>query len=86
MAPGFTEDDYDPIEVWPEHQLAFRIFTLARSQWRHGFAGPTGLDNAAVYPLIDRFAEGPEHWLELLEDVQVMEAAALGAIAARTNH
>ena len=39
--------------------------------------GPTGLDYAAVYPLIDRAAKDPQEWDELFSDIQVMEGAAL---------
>ena len=39
--------------------------------------GPTGLDYAAVYPLLDRIAKDPTEWQDLFEDIQVMEGAAL---------
>lgn len=39
--------------------------------------GRTGLRYEALYPLLDRDAQTTEQWLELFEDVRVMEYAAL---------
>jgi hypothetical protein len=75
----FTEDDFEPVIVWPENQPAFECFRRVQiTQWRHGFNGPTGLDYAALYPLLDRHADrSTADWLDLLDDVQVIELAAL---------
>jgi len=43
-------------------------------------AGPTGLDYAAVYPLIDRLQLDPDEWDLLLEDIRTLENAALNAM------
>ena len=48
-------------------------------------AGATGLDYAAVYPLIDRQAKTPDEWDQLLDDIQVMEAEALSVMAKQTK-
>jgi len=45
-----------------------------------GMGGPTGLDYAAVYPLIDRLQLDPEEWDLLLEDIRTLEHAALNAM------
>lgn len=42
--------------------------------------GPTGLRYEAVYPLLDKLAADKDEWLELLADIQVMEAQALETI------
>lgn len=39
--------------------------------------GPTGLDYGAIYPLLDRIAADPAEWMELFEDLQVLESTAL---------
>lgn len=42
--------------------------------------GVTGLDYAAVYPLLDRLAASPQEWDEMLEDLQALESGALSEI------
>lgn len=48
-----------------------------RTQWRVGAAGPTGLDYAAIYPLIDRSTSGSDEWDLLLTEIQQIEIGAL---------
>ena len=73
------------VEVWPENWASFEAFCTVRTQWRTGFNGPTGLDYSAVYPLLDRITTDHDEWHSLLRDIQVMEFAALEAIAAEKN-
>ena len=68
------------MEVWPDNHAAFILFNNLSTQWRVGMGGPTGLDYAAVYPLLDRAAKDPQEWGELFSDIQVMEGAALKQI------
>ena len=68
------------VEVWPDNHAAFILFNNLSTQWRIGMGGPTGLDYAAVYPLLDRSAKDPQEWDELFSDIQVMEGAALKQI------
>ena len=68
------------MEVWPDNHAAFILFNNLSTQWRIGMGGPTGLDYAAVYPLLDRAAKDPQEWDELFSDIQVMEGAALKQI------
>lgn len=42
--------------------------------------GYVGMRYEAVYPLLDRMTADPDEWDRLLEDVGVLEAAALAAI------
>ncbi len=53
------------------------MFGVLGTQWRMGPGGRTGLDYAAVYPLIDRLNLSPDEWIETLDDVRAMESAAL---------
>ena len=66
--------------MWPDNHAAFILFNNLSTQWRIGRGGPTGLDYAAVYPLLDRAAKDPQEWDELFSDIQVMEGAALKQI------
>lgn len=54
---------------------------LVLTQWRVGMAGYTGLDYAALYPLLDREAEDDADWQQLFDDVRVLEAEALDVMA-----
>ena len=63
--------------MWPENWTVWRVFEAVFTQWRVGMGGPTGLDYAAVYPLLDRAAKDPQEWDEMFSDIQVMEGAAL---------
>jgi len=65
------------VEVWPDNHAAFILFNNLSTQWRVGFNGPTGMDYAAVYPLLDRAAKDPQEWDDMFSDIQVMERAAL---------
>jgi len=56
------------------------LFCRLRTQWRVGMGGPSGLDYAAVYPLIDRLQLDPDEWDLLLEDIRTLEHAALNAM------
>lgn len=42
--------------------------------------GATGLDYAALYPLLDRHFTEPTDWQQAFEDVGQMELAALAAM------
>ena len=57
------------------------LFQRVATQWRSGFGGPTGLDYTAVYPLIDRMGLSASDWMAMLDDIRVLENAALGQMA-----
>lgn len=57
------------------------MFQTVGTQWRVGFSGATGLDYAAVYPLLDRFTETPDEWADLFSDLRVLENEALATMA-----
>lgn len=65
----------------PDNVAVFNLFNRVQTQWRHGMAGPTGLDYAGVraspafrsIPRADREA--------ILADVCVMERSWLSAAA-----
>ena len=81
---GFTEFDFSKaVEIWPENLQAIKLFSSLSTQWRVGPGGASGLDYAAVYPLMDRLNLAPDEWDLLLSDVQTLEGAALIAMAAK---
>ena len=52
-------------------------FIRLRTQWRHGFNGPTGLDYGVVFSLLDRAGHTGHAWGTALDEIQLMELAAL---------
>lgn len=69
------------IEVWPDNWRAFVLFSRVQTQWNVSMGGPTGLRYEAIYPLLDREADTKDEWLELFQDIQVLESAALKQMA-----
>ena len=65
---------------WPDTREAVDLFITVGTQWRTGFNGPTGLDYAAIYPLLDRLGLQADDWHALLTDIRVMEEEALEAM------
>lgn len=69
------------MEVWPENWRVFVLFSRLQTQWNVSMGGPTGLRYEAIYPLLDRETDTPNEWMELFQDVQVLESAALKQMA-----
>ena len=65
------------MEVWPENWRVFVLFSRLQTQWSVGMSGATGLRYEAVYPLLDREAQGAEDWQQLFDDLQTLEGTAL---------
>lgn len=84
-AAGWKEDDYpdEIVEIWPDNFRAYQLFNYMRTQWRGAGMGLIGLDYGPLHHRMDRMKLSPGEYEELEADVQVMEAAALGAINAR---
>lgn len=65
--------------VWFDAWPAIEIFALIQTQWRHGFNGVTGLDYAAIIPVIAlHYPYRPEQ-LEMLNDINAIESGAMFA-------
>ena len=64
--------------VWPENWPAVEMFLRVQTQWRTTMSGVIGLDYAAVRWLFKLY--GVDEPRALLEDLQVMEAAAISVI------
>jgi len=68
----------DRFEVWPENWDAIEMWCRVQTQWRTSAGGAIGLDYGVLSWLFKMYAvEDPR---ALLEDLQVMEGAALNAM------
>lgn len=69
--------------MWEENWPAVEMFLRVQTQWRTTMNGLLGLDYGAVAWLFKMYAvEDPR---ALLEDLQVMEAAAMAVINSRSS-
>lgn len=71
--------------VWPENWQAYRVFCSMGTQWRMaggmGGAAPTGLDYLALSAVMDFLDVPAADRGGMFFDVQVLESAALDAMA-----
>ena len=65
------------IDLWPENVLPKDVFEAMGSQWRIGFAGPTGLDYGALTGVMRILRVPPDDEIDVFDAVRVMEGAAL---------
>lgn len=61
--------------IWPDDQPVAEVFAASATQWRIGPLGPVGLDYTAVRWIMQLHSVNATR--ELLEDLQVMERAAI---------
>ncbi len=81
---GLTPQDlglHDDIDVWPENNQAKDVFLAVSTQWRTGMSGAVGLDYTPLFTLMGRMRLSKPDWWALFEDIRVLEAAALDAMA-----
>ncbi|MEN6538691.1 MAG: DUF1799 domain-containing protein [Mizugakiibacter sp.] len=77
-AAGFELADYEEeAEIWPENWPAFALFSSLQTQWKVGMAGPTGLDYATLFLLLDRHQLVGDEWWQMFGDIRLCEATAL---------
>jgi len=77
---GALEAEDVEFEVDRENWETVMMFMRVQTQWRYGFAGPTGLDYAAVEAAM-RMVRA-EKTDDLFTGIQIMEVAALKTLAA----
>lgn len=75
------QDRSDDFEVWEENWPVLEMFLRCQTQWRTTMSGVLGLDYAAVAWVLKLYEV--EDQRALLEDLQVMEAAAMVTINSR---
>jgi hypothetical protein len=72
-------------EVWEENWEAVQMFLRLQTQWRMGMNGVIGLDYGAAKWLFRLYAVKVKDQRSLLEDLQVMEAAAMEKLNAEAK-
>ena len=78
---ALPEQPPENFEVWEENWPVVEMFLRVQTQWRTTMSGVLGLDYGAVAWLLKLYAvEDPR---ALLEDLQIMEAAAMMALNSR---
>ena len=80
LPPQSTETNF---EVWEENWPAIEMFLRIQTQWRTSMNGLIGLDYKAVQWLFMMYEVKDQR--ALLEDLQIMEAAAMMAINSRRD-
>jgi len=73
--PAPPDEDFG---IWPENWHVVEMFLRVQTQWRTTMSGVIGLDYAAVQWLFKLYDVSEPR--ALLEDLQVMEAAAMSVI------
>lgn len=64
--------------LWADNWPAMNLYTsLMRTQWRHGFAGPTGLDYNVLLHELDRRSLSDGEYDDLFGAMRVIEGAVL---------
>ena len=52
-----------------------------QTQWIHGMNGPTGMNYASMFALLDRMKLTESESSDIFDDMQTLEIAALNAMA-----
>ena len=69
-----------PVEIWPETELPFRVFSDLSTQWRMGGSCPVGLDYGVLFHKLDRMKLSEDEYERVESAVRVMEDEALAVI------
>jgi hypothetical protein len=77
------EQPHEDFEVWEENWPVVEMFLRVQTQWRTTMSGVLGLDYGAVAWLFMMYEVNDQR--ALLEDLQVMEAAAMVTINSRSS-
>jgi len=77
--PNAPAEDFD---VWPENWAAVEMFLRVQTQWRTTMGGLLGLDYGVLAWVFKLYAVEDER--SMLEDLQVMEAAAMAVLSERS--
>lgn len=86
-AAGLTPEDFGggDVDVWPENEPAFFLFSALQTQWRAGVTGLIGLDYTPLFHKMDRMSLSPEEYEELEDDIRTMEYAAIAAMNSKSD-
>lgn len=72
-------------ELWPCNAASWDAWCGVQTQWRHGHAGPTGLDYQGVSIYLDIALPDVSKKQEIFADLQACEVAALAAMRKRAK-
>lgn len=75
---ALPEQPVEALEVWEENWPVVEMFLRVQTQWRTTMNGVLGLDYGAVAWLLRLYEV--EDQRSMLEDLQVMEAAAMAVL------
>lgn len=67
--------------IFPDNLLAVVLFEAMRTQWRTGFAGPTGLEYSVLPTLFQLHDVKRSKRRQLFDDVRAMEIEVLSMFA-----
>ena len=73
----------DNCEIWEENWSVVEMFLRVETQWRTTMNGVLGLDYGAVAWILRLYEV--ENQRSMLEDLQVMEAAAMATLTDRNS-
>lgn len=80
---ALPEQPVEAFEVWEENWAAVEMFLRVQTQWRTTMQGVLGLDYNAVAWLLKLYEMADPR--ALLEDLQIMEAAAIMVLNERSS-
>lgn len=85
QARGYSPEDFDAeFEVWPENYSMFLLFQRMETQWNWisgmGGAVRVGLNMTVLPVFTARMKLTDAEYEEMLDDLQLMERAALAAL------
>jgi hypothetical protein len=87
MSLGLTVEEAcgPPVELWPQSQAPFKVFSDLCTQWRMGPSGPVGLDYGVLFHKLDRMKLDAQEYERVEHAVRVMEDEALSVIWKRKS-
>jgi hypothetical protein len=71
--------------VFPCNRKVVQLFSRLSTQWRTGMGGPTGLDYTLPLKLMDRMQLNEKDYDEMIDDLTVMEMAALNEMSKKED-
>lgn len=75
---GLKASDYAiTIKVLPDNEQAYNLLMYMFTQWRGGMNGYYGMDYNVLFHKMDRMKLSEDEYLQLENDMQIMENAAL---------
>jgi len=83
LGVALPEQPEEHFEVWEENWEALMMWSRVQTQWRTSMGGVIGLDYGAIAWVFRLYEVKDQR--SLLEDLQVMEAAAMAKLNERSG-